>query len=101
MGDWTTLSVRKRTAERFHDEKDAMDAADPNTPDLTSDEFVNTLLDTLDHARDGGYDSDDSGEAEFPDELYDQLQRIEAAATTAEDRTGSIESTLEAMGGRR
>jgi len=37
----------------------------------------------------------------LPDDLRDQLDRIEAAATTAEDRTGSIESTLEAMGGRR
>ena len=34
------------------------------------------------------------------DDLREQLDRIESAAATAEERTGSIENTLESMGGR-
>ena len=33
-------------------------------------------------------------------DLRDQLDRIESAASAAEERTGSIENTLENMGGR-
>ena len=33
-------------------------------------------------------------------DLRDRLSRIESAASTAEERTGSIENTLENMGGR-
>ena len=33
-------------------------------------------------------------------DLREQLDRIESAASTAEERTGSIENTLENMGGR-
>jgi len=36
----------------------------------------------------------------IPEDLRDQLDRIESAASTAEERTGSIENTLENMGGR-
>ena len=35
-----------------------------------------------------------------PADLREQLDRIESAASTAEERTGSIENTLENMGGR-
>lgn len=35
-----------------------------------------------------------------PDDLREQLDRIEAAASTAESRTGSIEQTLDGLGGR-
>jgi hypothetical protein len=34
------------------------------------------------------------------EEIHEQLDRIESAATTAESRTASIERTLENMGGR-
>ena len=34
------------------------------------------------------------------DDLQERLDRIESAASTAEERTGSIENTLENMGGR-
>ena len=37
----------------------------------------------------------------FPDDLRDQLDRIESAATTAEARTGRIEGTLDDMGAGR
>jgi hypothetical protein len=34
---------------------------------------------------------------EFPTDISEQLDRIEAAATTAEDRVGDIERTLEEL----
>lgn len=37
----------------------------------------------------------------LPDDLREQLDRIESAATTAEARTGRIEGTLEDMGAGR
>ena len=52
------------------------------------------------------FDADDLQEAfglpdaAIPDDLDERLRRIESAASTAEERTGSIENTLENMGGR-
>lgn len=41
------IEVTKTTKERFDREKATVNAADANLPDLTDDQFVNTLLDTL------------------------------------------------------
>jgi len=54
----TTISIKERTKERFDNAKDEMDGADPDCPDLTADQFMNTLLDTLEHAQGGGYSDD-------------------------------------------
>lgn len=43
-----------------------------------------------------GLDTDAEGD-DVPEELRDQLDRIEAAATTAEERTNQLESTLEEL----
>lgn len=37
---------------------------------------------------------------EFPEEVKEQLDRIESAASTAEERTGQIQGTLDELGGR-
>ena len=47
----------------------------------------------------GDVSGDPIGTNEF-NELFERLSRIESAASTAEERTGSIENTLENMGGR-
>lgn len=46
-------------------------------------------------------DALESTEIDPSGDLRDQLDRIEAAATTTEERTGRIEGTLEDLGGGR
>lgn len=52
-----------------------------------------------------GEDQDQLGpetvDADMPSDLREQLDRIESAASTAEERTGQIQGTLEGMGARR
>jgi len=86
----TTISVSDETKARFDDLRPAGAAS--------NDEFLSALLEYYEDGVAPSYSDTDSG---IPDDLRDQLNRIEAAATTAEDRTGSIQATLEAMGGRR
>ena len=66
---------------RPSDEPITNDAPEPCRPDASEyeDERLNAL----------------------PDDLREQLDRIESAATTAEARTGRIEGTLEDMGAGR
>ena len=45
----------------------------------------------------GDVSGDHIGTAEF-NEVFERLSRIESAASTAEERTGSIENTLESAG---
>jgi hypothetical protein len=100
----TTISVDERTLERFNDKK--AETKTDHTPELSADGFVNMLLDTLEKVEADGYgDGTDSVDGEVPDALADQLQRIETAATearnaatTAEERTNSIQNTLEGLG---
>lgn len=51
-----------------------------------------------------GEDEDQLGpetvDADIPSELKEQLDRIESAASTAEERTGQIQGTLDELGGR-
>ena len=74
-------------------------------------ESIKTVMDRLIHDNNrkedtGDVDADDLQEAfglpdaAIPDDLDERLRRIESAASTAEERTGSIENTLENMGGR-
>jgi len=86
----TTISVSDETKARFDDLRPAGAAS--------NDEFLSALLEYYEDGVAPEYADTDAG---IPDDLRDQLDRIEAAATTAEDRTGSIQATLEAMGGRR
>lgn len=51
-----TIEVSEKTKERFEEEKAKMDAADPHIPDLSEDQFMKCLLDTLEAARNGFYD---------------------------------------------
>jgi len=67
----------------------------------TSGEVVEEIrekLDTIETAQAGTVN--EALKLAEPDDLRDQLDRIESAAETAEERTGSIENTLENMGGR-
>lgn len=41
------IEVSEQTKERFDRKKATVDAADADVPDLTDDQFVNSLLDTL------------------------------------------------------
>ena len=61
-----------------------------NNPSRAS--IILTLLDA--------YNDDPSDNGVELGDLREQLDRIESAASTAEERTGSIENTLENMGGR-
>jgi len=56
-------------------------------------ESLKTVMDRLLH------DAEPTADVELGD-VQAQLDRIESAATTTEDRTGSIQHTLENMGGR-
>jgi hypothetical protein len=38
---------------------------------------------------------------EFPEKISEQLDRIESAASTAEERTGELQKTLDNMGANR
>jgi len=87
--------VYEPTLERFNEHK--ADARADDMPELSADSFLNTLLDTYEQVQEqGSYGG--AGSGEFPDGLRDQLDRIESAASTAEERTGSIENTLEHAG---
>ena len=86
--------VYEPTLERFNGHK--ADARADDMPELSADSFLNTLLDTYERVQEqGGYP--DGGSSDLPDDLRDQLDRIESAASTAEERTGSIENTLEGL----
>jgi hypothetical protein len=91
-------------AERLNENLDSDMAAESLTDGLADDEVAvvgtrEALVEEL-AARlsDAGVNADGDG---FPDDLRDQLDRIESAATTAEARTGRIEGTLEDMGAGR
>lgn len=52
-----TIEVSEKTKERFESQKAAMDAADPHVPDMADEHFLNTLLDTLEAAQNGYYET--------------------------------------------
>ena len=59
------------------------------------DTFLNELADAWEARFDGSMENDGG---DLPDGLDERLERIESAASTAEERTGSIENTLEDAG---
>ena len=52
MGEWTTLSVRDGTRDRFNNLKSQMN--EEHLPEMSADVFLNSLMDTLE-AVEGGY----------------------------------------------
>jgi hypothetical protein len=81
----TTISVSPETLDEIND-------AMPDEYD-SKDAFL------LDLVRDGEVVVEATGVAESQfTELCDRLERVEASASTAESRAGSIENTLEEMG---
>lgn len=50
------IDVSEKTRERYDRKKAEMDAADPNLPDLSNDQFMKCLLDTVEAVENGLYD---------------------------------------------
>lgn len=50
-----SIEVGEKTKERYQQAKAKMDAADPNLPDMSDDQFMKCMLDTLEAVRDGFY----------------------------------------------
>ena len=82
----TTISVEDKTLERFRDLKAELDDRQDGVPDHTADSFMWALMDTWEAADEGYYSSDDTL-TDITD-LEERLDRIESAASTAEERTG-------------
>jgi hypothetical protein len=99
--EWVTVKIEEPVRDKAKDDPrtytQIMQAGLDNEPmaevspevSLDVDTVANALKETL-----GDVD------AELSDEIQQQLDRIEAAAQTAEDRTGSIQRTVEDMEGR-
>ena len=80
--------VYEPTLERFNGHK--ADARADDMPELSADSFLNTLLDTYERVQEqGGYP--DGGSGDVPDDLRDQLDRIESAAKEATNAAQSAE----------
>lgn len=68
---------------------------------LAADRGERASGDTHSDAEGFDVDLDEELSADLPDDLREQLDRIEDAATTAEERAGRVERTLEDMGAGR
>ena len=82
--EWVTVKVEKPVRDAARD--------DPRT-------YTEIMRDGLELAGGkptGDVSGDPIGTSEF-NELFERLSRIESAASTAEERTGSIENTLEGL----
>ena len=77
----TSIPVTEAVRDELRDEK---------PEDKSWSDFLSQLA--------GNYDGGVSGD--IPAEVREQLDRIEASASAAEDRTGSIQRTVEDMEGR-
>lgn len=118
----TSIATRAETLERFNRLKAELNDLNPDDPDHNADSFLNALMDTWEIvgeipeegpeaitdaladdevaivAADGtAQDLADSLSGVDAD-LRAKLDRIESAAEAAEDRTGSIQNTLENAG---
>jgi len=72
MGEWTTLSVRDSTAERFNELK--QNTGDEETKPLTANEFLKSLLDAWEENGESIY-----GDFTALNDIKNQLDRIESA----------------------
>ena len=81
MGE-TSIPCRAETRDRLRDDK---------TAGVSWDRYLNDLLDAAERA--------DDHEAGVP--IGEQLDRIQSAAETAEERTGTIERKVDELGGGR
>ena len=119
--EWTTISIRKRRRDRFNNLK--ADCNEHGVPEMSADQFLKVLMDTLEAAENGYYDAgggvdvdelatkledalDTASMADDPGtrvggELVESLEEIQASVSTVEERTGRVERTLEDMGARR
>ena len=52
----SNLDLSERNVQRFKEAKAEMDKADPDVPDLTDEQFMKTLLDTLVAVQEGYYE---------------------------------------------
>ena len=72
MTEWTSLSVKEATRDRFNDAKESFnESQDDALPDLGTDQFLKMLLDTLEHTQNGGYN--DNSDSINMDELEDRI----------------------------
>jgi len=71
MSDWTSLSVKRSTRERFNELK--AETADEHNPDMSANEFLHGLMDTLEDVRDGKYENN----GEDTNDVAEKLDRIE------------------------
>lgn len=114
----TTITIRKSTLKRFNDAK--KDTKTSDVPELSADQFLNSLLDTAEKVEEQGYGEGETetervldaienqlhfaqatGAVRLPEEVCEQLDRIESAVSTAEERTGRVERLVEEFGGER
>lgn len=77
MGEWTTLSVRENTQERFNELKEQ--ATDDNGPPVSADAFLGSLLDTWDAVDDEHYQ--DEARAEIIEDIREQLDGFDTEQT--------------------
>ena len=64
--DRESIEVSEKTLNRYEKKKEEMDAAEPHLPDMTNDQFVKTLLDTVDAVENGLYEVSDSAQQRLP-----------------------------------
>ena len=93
MTEWTTISVRERTAARFNEMKDAQRAEHEGSR-LTADQYLNMLLDRAEAAQDGPSAHDHNTEI---DELTERLDKIESAANEAAEAAQRTERWMEEL----
>ena len=112
--EWVTIKIPKATRNEARDDPRtygeimeaglAGDLAEGTTKlyQVGDGEPVDELMAKLDQIQNAQANTvSESLQLAEADGLRDQLQRIESAASTAEERTGRIEQTLEDMGARR
>lgn len=78
MQEWTTLSIKEETRDRFNEMREEME----DGPRMTADLFLNSLMDTWDAVDDGCY-------SKQLDE--DTLEEIKNAVSMAADPTVEVD----------
>jgi len=98
--EWVTVKIHEQVRDDASDDDrtytEIMRAGLEETPTPDGEIPAGMLRSIVHDALDGV----EIPAADMDAEVREQLERIEAAASTAEERTGSIERQLEDMGGR-
>lgn len=95
----TTISVDETTLERFNEKK--AETKREHMPEMAANDFVQMLLDTLEKVQEHGYGDGESDPEDIPEEIRDQLQRIESAAIEATNAAQSAEHAVDELAGGR